>query len=100
MFSLRWRKVWRDVWGNKSRTGLVVLSIAVGVFGVGTIASARLVLSRELGKAYAAIQPATIELGVEPFDNGLVEAVRHTPGVGVAEGRATTTVRVLGSNQE
>ncbi len=100
MLSLRWRKVWRDVWGNKSRTGLVVLSIAVGVFGVGTIASARLVLSRELGKAYSAIQPATIELDGEPFDDNLVEAVRHTPGVGAAEGRAALVVRVIGPNTE
>jgi putative ABC transport system permease protein len=98
MLSVRWRKVWRDVWGNKSRTGLVVLSIAVGVFGVGAIASARIVLSRELGKAYSAIQPANIELGVEPFDDNLVEAVRRTPGVGAAEGRAALMVRVVDSN--
>ena len=30
----RWRKVMRDVLGNKTRTILVVLSIAVGVAGV------------------------------------------------------------------
>jgi putative ABC transport system permease protein len=100
MLSLRWRKVWRDVWGNKSRTGLVVLSIAVGVFGVGAIASARIVLSRELGKAYSAIQPANVELSVEPFDDNLVEAVRHTPGVGAVEGRAALIVRLIGPNTE
>jgi putative ABC transport system permease protein len=100
VLSLRWRKVWRDVWGNKSRTGLVVLSIAVGVFGVGAIASARIVLSRELGKAYSAIQPATVELSVEPFDDNLVEAVRHTPGVATAEGRTALMVRLIGPNAE
>ena len=38
MFSPRWRKVLRDLWGNRRRTLLVVLSIAVGVFAVGTVA--------------------------------------------------------------
>jgi putative ABC transport system permease protein len=98
--SLRWRKVWRDVWENKPRTGLVVLSIAVGVFGVGAIASARVVLSRELGKAYSAMRPANVELSIEPFDDSLVEAVRHTPGVSEAEGRAALMVRLIGPDAE
>ena len=32
VWGIRWRKVFRDLWGNKTRTLLVVLSIAVGVF--------------------------------------------------------------------
>ena len=44
----RWRKVWRDLWLNKNRTIVVVLSIAVGVFAVGTIASSQIILSRDL----------------------------------------------------
>ena len=35
-----WRKIWRDLWLNKARTVLVVLSIAVSVFAVGTIVGA------------------------------------------------------------
>ena len=100
MLSVRWRKVLRDVWGNKSRTSLVVLSMAVGVFGVGMIASARVTLSRELNDAYVAIQPAHAELTIEPFEEDLVEAVRHTPGVSDAEGRAALAVRVLSADKE
>jgi putative ABC transport system permease protein len=33
MLRPRWRKVLRDLWSNKTRTLLVVLSIAVGVAG-------------------------------------------------------------------
>ena len=33
----RWHKVLRDLWGNKVRTILVVLSIAIGVFAIGMI---------------------------------------------------------------
>jgi putative ABC transport system permease protein len=37
----RWRKVFQDLWSNRTRTVLVVLSIAVGVFAVGTMSGAR-----------------------------------------------------------
>ena len=32
-----WQKVWSDLWSNKVRTMLAVLSIAVGVFAVGAV---------------------------------------------------------------
>ena len=32
-----WYKVWFDLWHNKTRTLLAVLSIAAGVFAVGAI---------------------------------------------------------------
>jgi putative ABC transport system permease protein len=35
-----WCRVWRDLWLNKARTALVVLSIAVGVFAIGVIVGA------------------------------------------------------------
>ena len=40
MGSVRWRKVVRDLGTHKLRSLLVVLSIAVGVFAIGTIAGA------------------------------------------------------------
>ena len=46
MLSPRWRKVLRDLWGNRARTMLVVLSIAVGVFAVGMIAGSQVLFSR------------------------------------------------------
>jgi hypothetical protein len=101
MFSVRWRKVIRDTWGNMARSILVVLSIAVGVFGVGMLASARVNLSRELNDSYASIQPAHAELSVEPFDNDLVESVRRVPGVAAAEGRQETGARLfMGADRE
>ena len=35
----RWRKVLADLWGNKTRTLLTVLTIAVGVFAMGLVRS-------------------------------------------------------------
>ena len=35
--SVIWFKVWSDLWNNKIRTLLAILSIAVGVFAIGVI---------------------------------------------------------------
>lgn len=47
-------KVWRDLWRNKGRTALVVLSIAIGVMAVGMILSSNRLISRQVGLARAA----------------------------------------------
>ena len=31
----RWKKIWADFWGNKSRTFLTILTIMVGTLAVG-----------------------------------------------------------------
>ena len=49
----RWRKVLRDIWGNKSRTTLVVLAIAVGVFAFGGMFMTRDVLIANMNYAGA-----------------------------------------------
>jgi putative ABC transport system permease protein len=36
-----WRKIWRDLWSNKSRTLQVVLIIAMGAFAIGMIVGTR-----------------------------------------------------------
>ena len=52
MFPPRWRKVWADLWGNKLRTLLVVLSISVGVFAVGMVYSSYLMFQRDLAVSW------------------------------------------------
>ncbi|MCL5958367.1 MAG: ABC transporter permease, partial [Chloroflexi bacterium] len=100
MFSPRWLKVWRDLWGYKTRTILIVLSIAVGVFAVGMIAGTQVILSRDLASGYLSANPASAMLFTEPFDDELVHAARGIPGVGDAEGRRTMSLRArIGSGE-
>ena len=94
MIPPRWRKVLRDLWSNKTRTLLVVLSVAVGVFAVGTIVSTWSMLSHDLAADYAAIDPGSAILFSAPFDHGLVTAVRRMDGVHEAEGRFNIVARV------
>ncbi len=91
----RWRKVLRDLWLNKNRTIVVVLSIAVGVFAVGTIASSQIILSRDLRATYLASNPAhaTI-LTFEAFGQDVVDAVSNMREVEEAEARRRVTLKV------
>ena len=83
-----------DLWGNKARSVLVIASIAVGVFAVGLIAGAYVMLSEDLTSSYEASNPANITLVTVPFDDDLLDAVQRMDGVAAAEGARELTVRV------
>jgi putative ABC transport system permease protein len=90
----RWRKVLADVWSNKTRTALVVLSIAIGVFAIGLVNGTRAILERELNSAYRAINPMHASINASGIDDAMVEAIRRTPGVRDASASSGFTVRV------
>ena len=93
MIRPRWRKIWRDIWRNKRRTVLVILSIAVGVFAVGTVAIMRDIVTKEMVASYEAANPPNATLYTDgSFDADLVEAIRRVPQVAEAEGRLRITV--------
>ncbi len=95
MLKPRWRKVLRDLWLNKNRTIVVVLSIAVGVFAVGTIASSQIILSRDLRASYLATNPAHATIMTfDSFDDDVVEAVSNMREVKEAEARRRVSLRV------
>lgn len=93
MLSPRWRKVLRDLWSYKGRTVLVVLSIAVGVFAVGTILTSRVILSEEMTRSWQAVNPASGTVYTDLFPEELVWAVRHLPEVADADARRNVPVR-------
>ncbi len=100
MDNLRWRYAWRDLWYHKSRTLLVVLSIAVGVFAFGAILGTIATLNRDLPIQYQAIAPASAILHTAPFNGAMADAVRRMPTVAHAEGRFRLRVRYLQTNNE
>ncbi len=93
--NLRSRKVLYDIWKNKSRTVLVVLTILIGVFAVGTISRARVILSRELTESYLAINPTSGILATRRvFQEDLFDAIEKMPEIDQAEGRYRTQTRL------
>ena len=97
--SVRWRKVRGDLGQYRARTALVVVSIAIGAFAVGTVAGADALLRRNLDEGFAGTRPAaaTIFTGLG-FDRELVDVIRGMPGVDEAEGRRSVIVRLLGED--
>src|SRR5512138_1654891 len=95
MLRPRWYKVINDLFGNKTRTLLIVLSMAVGLFAIGIILSARTILSEGLANSFAAIHPSSGTIRtIEPFDEDFLEAVRSMPEVQEADARRNVSARV------
>ncbi|MCA9925851.1 MAG: ABC transporter permease [Anaerolineales bacterium] len=101
MIPIRWRKVLRDLGSNKTRTLLVLLSIAVGVTAIGMVLGSQIIVDESLPEAYAAVNPASGTLfAISTFDDDMVEAIRAMPEVGEAEGRRFVNVRFLTGDGE
>ena len=95
MLRPRWYKVIHDLFGNKTRTLLIVLSMAVGLFAIGIILSARTILSEGLAGSFAAIQPSSGTVRtVELFDEDFIQSVRSMPEVQEADARRNISARV------
>ena len=85
----RWVKIIKDMWANRSRSLLVILSIAVGVAAVGMINSAAYMIKRDLYGQHAAGNPAVLDIYVSPFDENLAHAVEGMREVETAGARRT-----------
>ena len=69
MLSPRWRKVFRDLWRSKSRTILVVLSVAVGVLSVGIILNTQHILNTNFERGFDETNADALFLDVpNPYD--------------------------------
>jgi putative ABC transport system permease protein len=93
MAAPRWNKVARDLLAHKTRTVLVVLSIAVGVFAVAVVMGGRQVLLREFSTDFSASVKPSIEFDTTGFDEALVRAVAEREDVRAAEARRRVTAR-------
>lgn len=94
MVSPRWRKVFRDMWLHLPRTLLVILAIAISIFGVGFALTSKAILAREIdANVKLANQPSAI-LSLSNGDDGAVKLARNFHGISAAEGRRTIPGRV------
>ncbi|MCE9574451.1 MAG: FtsX-like permease family protein, partial [Deltaproteobacteria bacterium] len=94
MRDARWTKLWRDLGAERGRALIMIIGIAAGVFGVGTVLGARAILLREMHRNYLGTNPpgAVVELAAAP--PALVDAVRARPGIAAVTARATIHARV------
>ncbi len=94
MIRPRLYKIFSDLVVNRSRSLLVVASIAVGLFAVGWIANGYFILSEDMRASYAAINPANITVRAQPFNQDMVDSAGRVAGVQDAVGAHTVSLRV------
>jgi len=101
MIKARWYKVINDLFGNKTRTLLIVLSMSVGLFALGIILSARTILSEGLAESFAAINPSSGTVRTtELFDEDFIQSVRRMEDVQEVDARRTISARVQTASGE
>lgn len=91
----RMQKVWRDLWINPGRTLLVILSIAVGIYGIGTIAETYTIMSTSMVNNSKQANLAEFKLATStPFEEQFIESVRNLDTVESAEARQSVQLRL------
>ncbi len=95
MLRTRWYKVINDLWSHRTRTLIVSLAVAVGVYAVGSILATQTLLLREFHSDRNDAQLAHAIIYTQPFDAELAKRVAEQPGVAAAEGRESLRTRVV-----
>ena len=93
--SSRWKKVWADFWGNKSRTILTIITIAVGVLAVGFNTNLGLYMAESMDGDYLSASPSEATVYAGPLNDDMVKIAREIPGVDAAEGRRAVNATVV-----
>ena len=94
--TMLWKKIWTDLWSNKTRTLLAALSIAVGVFAVGLIVNS-FVIKKDMETDYLAVNPHTVQIYTQNFDaKDIMRGLANTPGVTAVEARYNLWVKIVG----
>lgn len=92
--SVIWYKVWSDVWDNKVRTLLTVLSISAGVFAIGAIFGMVDQLSSGMNTAHQASHPSHINMFLsDRIERETATRLESVAGVADIEVLSSTTVR-------
>src|SRR3990172_7438487 len=94
MMGVALRKVWRELWNNKGRTILVVLSIGVGVLAVGMIIASNTLLTRQMTISQKASHPSNVIMYLDGLiDDDTVASIARLPEVEEAQGVTAYDVR-------
>jgi len=92
--NIRTRKVLRDIWQNKARTILVIVSIAVGLMAVSMTFRAQAIFRQNLEEGLTAINQSNATLLTNPVDDNVVISVERVNQVAQAEGMQTIAARI------
>lgn len=98
--SSRWKKVWADFWGNKSRTILTVLTIMVGTFAIGFNNNLSAYMLESMDSDYLSASPSEAEVYAYPLNDDMVKLAREVPGVDAVEGLSMSSAKLVRSDEQ
>lgn len=91
----RYTKVIRDLSSDYTKNLMLILAIAIGVFGIGSILGGYTVVKREMTENYMVTVPASATLEIEGgISPSLIDSVRQFAGIQEAERHATLVARM------
>ncbi len=98
--SPRWLKMLRDAWLHKSRTLLVVLAVATGLVGAGTILDTWALVQRVTAETYGKSHPVSATLRVDAVDDTLLTQVRATRGIAAVRARRVAPAKLSSNGRQ
>jgi putative ABC transport system permease protein len=91
----RYRKIIGDFTADYLKQSMLVIAMAIGIVGVGSILGAYYVIKRTMADNYLGTVPASATLEVEKaLAQSLVDSISHLPGIQAAERHATRMTRM------
>jgi putative ABC transport system permease protein len=91
--NMAFRKVWRDLWRNKSRTLMVVMSISVGVMAVGMVVSGNTLVLGQMTRTHIESNPAHGMVWLRgTVDEDMIRSLERIPSVKDIEGFAESSI--------
>ena len=92
MFTLL-RKIWFDLWQDKTRTLQVVMVIALGAIGIGLVIGGRNLTAESITTGLISAEPPHIKLAVSPpLTTDQLERIAKIDGVAEIEGLQTAPI--------
>ena len=91
---IQYKKIIEDIFFNLSKTVLIILAIALGVFGVGIIIDSYCVTDREMKSSYEATNPASFTITVANPDEALKQLLSENDNIDEYEFRKIMICRV------
>jgi putative ABC transport system permease protein len=89
-----YKKIFRDLLNNKSRSLIVLLAIVLGAFGVAMMTTAYNLLGRNLSENYLKTNPAAFTLLTDTITDEVLAKAGQLPGIEYVENRDKIIGRV------
>jgi putative ABC transport system permease protein len=90
---MSFRKVWRDLWRNKGRTLMVIMSISVGVMAVGMVVSGNTLVLGQMAGSHVESNPSHGMLWLAgAVDEDTIRSLERIPSVKDIEGYSDSDV--------